>query len=89
MAAKKRVARKTASSYETDIAAQRLRTGAAKERLKKAREKEMRRYLKIAKSVGIMDYQITDDEIREVFGKLVAKKSQHDENQRYSRNGKN
>ena len=87
MAAKKKIARRSASSYETDIANQRIKVGVAKDRLKKAEEKEMRRFLKIAKSVGVMDYPITDDEIREVFAELKEKKLLFDENQQYSRNG--
>ena len=51
MAAKKKIARKSASSYEIDIANQRIKVGVAKDRLEKAEEKEIRRYLKIAKSV--------------------------------------
>jgi len=55
--------------------------------LKKAEEKEISRYLKIAKSVGIMDYPITDEEIREVFIELKEKKLSLDVNRQYSRNG--
>jgi len=89
MASKKKVRRKSASSHETEIGNQRIKAGLAKDRLKRAQDKEIRRYLKIAESTGVMHYQVTDDEIREVFGELVAKKSQLEENQRYSRNGKN
>ena len=87
MAAKKKIARKSASSYEIDIANQRIKVGVAKDRLEKAEEKEIRRYLKIAKSVGVMHYPITNDEIREVFAELKEKKLSLDENQQYSRNG--
>ncbi len=87
MSADNKVARRSASSYEAEIAAQRTKVNVAKQRLKKAEEKEMRRYLKIAQSVGIMDYPITDEEIREVFSELMAKKSILGEDQQYSRNG--
>lgn len=87
MAAKKKIARKSASSYEIDIANQRIKVGVAKDRLEKAEEKEIRRYLKIAKSVGVMHYPITNEEIREVFAELKEKKLSLDENQQYSRNG--
>ena len=72
---------RTASSYEPALAKKRTQAKALKQRLHKAQEKEAKRYLKIAKSVGLLDYTVTDDEIREVFGELLAKKSQAGEGQ--------
>lgn len=74
-ATKPRSKRKSASSYETDIAAQREKRAAAKIRLQKAKEKEVKRFIRIANGTGVFDFKITDEEIREVFDELVEKKS--------------
>lgn len=74
-----RAKRKSASSYEVGIAAQRKKRDAAKLRLQKAKEKEIKRFIGIAEKSGVYDYTITDDEIREVFDELVEKKSRQKE----------
>lgn len=66
--------KKSASSYEKDIAAHREKSAVAKAKLQKAKEKEIKRFLRIANASGVFDYKITDDEIREVFDELVEKK---------------
>ena len=74
MAAKKTV--RNASRYEKDIATQRQKLALNKQRLEKAENKEVRRWIKLAKSMDLLDYPLTDDDLKEAFSELAVKKQQ-------------
>jgi len=81
--------RRSATSYQKSIAQQRTKREAAKLRLAKAKEKEIRRFIKIAQTAGLFEYEYTNQEIGEVFDELVGKKSQQIGDQKYSQSNRN